>query len=128
MKSTIMVKEIYEAFKSVGAEEDVASAAAQAVPPIENLATKADIAGLKAEIAEVKGDVAAVKVDIAEVKGDVADVKGDVAAVKADIAAVKGDVADLKGVVADIRGGLYRHFWLMGTGLLAAMVGLRIFG
>ena len=121
MKSTIMVKEIYEAFKSVGAEEDVASAAAQAVPPIEILATKADIAELKAEIAEVKGDVA-------EVKGDVAEVKGDVAAVKADIAAVKGDVADLKGVVADLRGGLYRHFWLMGTGLLAAMVGLRIFG
>ena len=77
MKSTIMVKEIYEAFKSVGAEEDVASAAAQAVPPIETLATKADIAEVKADIAEVKGDVAE----------------------------LKGAVADLKGVVADLRGG-----------------------
>ena len=93
MKSTIMVKEIYEAFKSVGAEGDVASAAAQAVPPIGTLATKADSA---------------------EVKGDVAE--------------LKGAVADLKGVVADLRGGLHRHFWLMGAGLLAAMVGLRIFG
>ena len=121
MKSTIMVKEIYEAFKSVGAQEDVASAAAQAVPPIEILATKADIA-------EVKGDVAAVKADIAEVKSDVADLKADIAAVKGDVADLKGAVADLKGVVADLRGGLYWHFWLMGTGLLAAMVGLRIFG
>lgn len=85
MKSTIMVKEIYEAFKSVGAEEEVASAAAQAVPPIENLATKADIA------------------------------------------AVKADIADVKGEIADLRGGIYRHFWLMGTGLLAAMVGLKFF-
>ena len=92
MKSTIMVKEIYEAFKSVGAEEEVASAAAQAVPPIENLATKADIA-----------------------------------AVKADIADVKADIADVKGEIADLRGGIYRHFWLMGTGLLAAMVGLKFF-
>ena len=128
MKSTIMVKEIYEAFKSVGAQEDVASAAAQAVPPIEILATKADIAEVKGDVAAVKGDVAAVKADIAEVKGDVADLKADIAAVKGDVADLKGAVADLKGVVADLRGGLYRHFWLMGTGLLAAMVGLRIFG
>ena len=120
MKSTIMVKEIYEAFKSVGAEEEVASAAAQAVPPIENLATKADIAAVKADLADAKAD-------IADVKADLADVKADVASLKGEIADVKGDVADVKGDVADLRGGIYRHFWLMGTGLLAAMVGLKFF-
>lgn len=99
MKSTVMVKEIYEAFKSVGADDEVASAAAQAVPPIEHLATKADIAEVKAEIADVRGDVAA----------------------------LKGEVADLKGDFANFRGGIYRHLWLMGSGLLAAMIGLKFF-
>lgn len=99
MKSTVMVKEIYEAFKSVGADDEVASAAAQAVPPIEHLATKADIAEVKAEIADVRGDVAA----------------------------LKGEVADLKGDFANFKGGIYRHLWLMGSGLLAAMIGLKFF-
>lgn len=121
MKSTVMVKEIYEAFKSVGVEEEMASAAAQAVPPIENLATKADIAEVKAGLADVKADIADTKADLAEVKAEVVGLKGE-------IAGLKGDIADLKGDVADLRGGLYRHFWLMATGLLAAMVGLKFFG
>ena len=120
MKSTVMVKEIYEAFKSVGADDEVASAAAQAVPPIEHLATKADIAEVKAEIADVRGDVAALKGEVADLKGEVADLKGD-------FAGLKGDFADLKGDFANFRGGIYRHLWLMGSGLLAAMIGLKFF-
>lgn len=120
MKSTVMVKEIYDAFKSVGAEEDVSSAAAQAVPPIENLATKADLVDVKADLADVKADLAVVKSDVAAVKSDVADLRGE-------FATLRGEFAELKGEFADHRGGIYRHLWLMGTGLLAAMVGLKLF-
>ncbi len=66
-----MVKEIYEALKSAGAEEKLAIAAAEVVPSAEGLATKADILALKADI--------------------------------------------------------YRQLWLMGIGLLGAMVALKLF-
>lgn len=76
-----MVKEIYEAFKSAGVDDELAAAAAQAVPSAEDLATKGDIAELK------------------------------------------GDLAGLRGEIANV----YRHMWLMGASLLAAMIGLKFF-
>lgn len=95
----LMVKEIYEAFKDAGADEDKAMAAAQAVPAAETLATKADIAEVKGEIAEVRGE----------------------------IAEVRGEIAGLRGEVGRDLGLVYWHIWLMGTGLFATMMGLRLF-
>lgn len=66
-----MVKEIYKALKSAGADEELAIAAAEAVPSAEDLATKADVLALKADI--------------------------------------------------------YRQLWLVGIGLLGAMIGLKLF-
>ena len=80
-----MVKEIYEALKSAGAEEKLAIAAAEVVPSAEGLATKADILATKADIAELKVALGALKADI------------------------------------------YRQLWLMGIGLLGAMVALKLF-
>ena len=40
---------------------------------------------------------------------------------------LRGEFAELRGEFADHRSGVYRHLWLMGTGLLAAMVGLKLF-
>lgn len=88
----LMVKEIYEAFKDAGADEDKAMAAAQAVPAAEILATKADIAEVKGEIAEVRGEIASLRWEVGR---------------------------DL--------GRVYWHIWLMGTGLFATMMGLRLF-
>ena len=90
-----MVKEIYEAFKSAGVDDELAAAAAQAVPSAEDLATKGDIAELKGELAELKGE----------------------------FAELKGDFAGLRGEIANV----YRHMWLMGASLLAAMIGLKFF-
>ena len=66
-----MVKEMYKALKSAGADEELAVAAAEAVPSAEDLATKADVLALKADI--------------------------------------------------------YRQLWLVGIGLLGAMIGLKLF-
>lgn len=66
-----MVKEIYKALKSAGADEELAVAAAEAVPSTEDLATKADIAATKADIAATKADIADLKVAIAALRADI---------------------------------------------------------
>ena len=52
-----MVKEIYAALKSAGAEEKLAIAAAEVVPSAEDLATKADIAELLIALGALKADI-----------------------------------------------------------------------
>ena len=47
----IMVSEVYEALIEAGASKNKAKAAAEAIPAIEQLATKQDVADLKAEFA-----------------------------------------------------------------------------
>lgn len=94
---TIMITEIYEAFKDAGADDEKAMAAAQAVPAPEIMATKTDIAELRAEVAEFRSEI-------------------------------KAEMAGLRGEVGRQIGRVYWHLWLMGAGLLAAMVGLRLFG
>lgn len=94
---TIMITEIYEAFKDAGADDEKAVAAAQAVPVPEIMATKTDIAELRAEVAEFRSEI-------------------------------KAEMAGLRGEVGRQIGRVYWHLWLMGAGLLAAMVGLRLFG
>ena len=53
----IMVSEVYEALVEAGASENKAKAAAEAIPAIEQLATKQDIADLKADSANLKAEV-----------------------------------------------------------------------
>ena len=45
-----IVKEVYDAFRSVGVPDGQATAAAKAIPLIDDLATKADIDALRAEM------------------------------------------------------------------------------
>ncbi len=54
---TVIVSELYQALKSVGASDELARAAAQSVLSLEDsnrLATKADISEVKAAIAEAQ--------------------------------------------------------------------------
>lgn len=53
----IMVSEVYEAFIDAGASEAKAKAAAEAIPVIEQVATKTDIAEVKTEIAALEAKV-----------------------------------------------------------------------
>ena len=71
-------RRINEAFKNAGVDEELAVAAAQAVPFAEDLATKADLLVLQSDLAALKAD-------------------------------------------------LYRQLWLVGVGLLGAMVALKLF-
>ncbi len=62
---SMIVTELYDALKEAGATEEKARAAAGAIPMVENLAGKQDLAELKAEL---KGDIAVVKRDVAVLK------------------------------------------------------------
>ena len=67
----LIVSEVYDALIEAGASPDTAKAAAGAVPPAENMATKEDIARLEGNMA-TKEDVArlemATKEDIARLE------------------------------------------------------------
>ena len=51
--------------------------------------------------------------------------KGDVLALKADL--LKGDVLALKADLLALKADIYRQLWLVGIGLLGAMVALKLF-
>ena len=84
---SLIVSEIYDALVAAGAPEEKARAAAAAIPVVETLATKDDIAALRQDLTALKLD------DIAGIKQDVAALK---LANKGDIEALRHDVAVLK--------------------------------
>ena len=64
-----IVKEVYDAFRSAGVSDAEATAAAQAIPLIGELATKSDLNQLRAELrAEIKGVCAELKSDMKELE------------------------------------------------------------
>ena len=65
---------------------------------------------VRAEMAEHRAET---KAEFVQVRAEMAEFRAET---KAEIAGVKAEV-----------GGIYRHLWLMGMGLLAAMVALRVF-
>ncbi|MDE0356080.1 MAG: hypothetical protein OXK20_10475 [Deltaproteobacteria bacterium] len=62
---SLIVTELYDALIEAGATEGKAKAAAGAIPMVETLATKQDLAELKAEL---KDDIAVLKRDMALLK------------------------------------------------------------
>lgn len=84
---SLIVSEVYDALVAAGAPEEKARAAAAAIPVVENLATKDDIAALRQDVTALKLD------DIAGIKQEVAALK---LANKDDIEALRHDVAVLK--------------------------------
>ena len=57
---SMIIAEVYEAFKDAGASEEKAQQAARAITD-ENIATKGDIARLEKEIAAIRSDVTLLK-------------------------------------------------------------------
>lgn len=100
---SLIHKELYDALIEAGASEQRARAAAAAMPDIERLATKDDIAQLRAEIAATR----------AESKQDNAELRTE----------LKQDIADLRREVAVTKFGTFT----MGPAILALLVKLTFF-
>ena len=60
LRMSAIIKEVYDAFRSAGVSDEQAVAAALAIPPSGELATKSDIRALRAEF---KGDIRELRAD-----------------------------------------------------------------
>ncbi|MDE0367028.1 MAG: DUF1640 domain-containing protein [Gammaproteobacteria bacterium] len=96
-----MVKEVYDAFRSAGVSDELATAAALAVPPRDELATKTDFAKFRTEVksdfaefrTEVKSDIAELRTEFAELRTEFAELRSEV---KTDIAELRTEFAELR--------------------------------
>lgn len=57
LRMSVMIKEVYEAFKAANVDHEIASAAAEAIPGKENLATKEDMANLRQEMLRLENRI-----------------------------------------------------------------------
>ncbi len=87
---SLIVSEVYDALVAAGAPEEKARAAAAAIPIVENLATKDDVAAVREDVAALK---LVNKDDIAGIREDVAALK---LANKNDIEVLRHDIGVLK--------------------------------
>ena len=56
VRMSAIVKEVYDALRSAGVSDDLATAAARSVPASSELATKGDIRELRSEIRELRAE------------------------------------------------------------------------
>ena len=67
VRMSAIIKEVYDAFRSAGVSDEQAAAAALAIPPSGELATKSDIRELRVEF---KSDITELRSEIRELRAD----------------------------------------------------------
>ena len=123
-----MSKPVYEAFKRVGADDETASAAALAVPSLELLATKGDIAEIKGEIAEIKGQIAELRGQIGDLKGEIGDLRGQIGELRGEIGDLKVQMGDIKVQMGAMQASFTRQLYFVAAGLFATVIALGLLG
>ncbi len=68
---TTLIREIYEALKAAGVPDEQASAAAEAVAPKGEVATKTDMADLRTDFAALRTDFEVLRTEFAVLRGEV---------------------------------------------------------
>ena len=120
---------LYDVLIELGAKESTARAAADAVPDIQHLATKEDIAELKVEMAELRSEL---RTEMAELRSEV---RTEIAGVKTEMAELRTEMAELRSEVrteiAQLRTEMHRGIWvvgfsIIGTFLTAIVVGVVV--
>ncbi|MDE0030210.1 MAG: hypothetical protein OXU42_12510 [Deltaproteobacteria bacterium] len=121
----LIVSEVYDALVEAGASPDSAKAAAGAVPPAENMATKEDIARLEKDIARLematKQEFARLESKLAT-KEALAKLEGRVARIE-NTMATKDDIARLEKQIAVLSFAVFTGI----PAMLAFMVKLTFF-
>ena len=102
---------LYDVLIELGAKESTARAAADAVPDIQHLATKEDIAELKVEMAELRSEL---RTEMAELRTEMAELRSEV-----------------RTEIAQLRTEMHRGIWvvgfsIIGTFLTAIVVGVVV--
>ena len=79
---SLIVSEVYDALIEAGTSEEKAKAAAGAIPMVERLATKDDVALLKDDMAVLKDDIATLRGDFTVLRGDLTVLRHDLTILK----------------------------------------------
>ena len=127
---------LYDVLIELGAKESTARAAADAVPDIQHLATKEDIAELKVEMAELRSELRTEMAELrSEVRTEIAGVKTEMAELRTEMAELRTEMAELRSEVrteiAQLRTEMHRGIWvvgfsIIGTFLTAIVVGVVV--
>ena len=113
-----IVKEVYDAFRSAGVSDALATAAARAIPLTGELATKGDIGVLRADIDGIRTQIDGIRTHI----------DGICTEVGAKIDGVRTEVdARIDGVRAELKGDM-KELELRMTVKFYAAVGLAVAG
>lgn len=92
-----IVKEVYDAFRSAGVSDALATAAARAIPLTGELATKGDIGLLRADIDGIRAEIDGIRTEIdgirTEIDGFRTEVDAKINGVRAEF---KGDMKELE--------------------------------
>ena len=96
-----IVKEVYDAFRSAGVSDEQATAAAQAIPLTDELATKADLREVHAEIGELRAEIGELRAEIGELRAEIGEVRTEL---RAEIGEVRTELrSEVGGLRAEVR-------------------------
>ena len=104
---TMMISEVYEAFKASGTPEGKAKAAAEALARQEERFNRLDtaVANVRADVAELRTEL---KTDMANLRTEL---KTDMANLREEL---KTDMANLRTEITELKTGMDMIKWLMG--------------
>ena len=116
-----IVKEVYDAFRSAGVSDEQATAAAQAIPLTDELATKADLREVHAEIGELRAEIGELRAEIGEVRTELRAEIGEVRTeLRSEVGGLRAEVrADMKDLELRMTVKLYSALALVVAGIKA---------
>ena len=114
-----IVKEVYDAFRSAGVSDEQATAAAQAIPLTDELATKADLREVHAEIGELRAEIGELRAEIGELRTELRAEIGEVRTeLRSEVGGLRAEVrADMKDLELRMTVKLYSALALVVAGI-----------
>ena len=98
-----IVKEVYDAFRSAGVSDALATAAARAIPLTGELATRGDIGVLRADIDGIRTEIGVLRADIGGIRTEIDGVRTQIDGVRTEVdAKINGVRAELKGDMKEL--------------------------
>ncbi|MDE0055009.1 MAG: hypothetical protein OXP28_06850 [Gammaproteobacteria bacterium] len=123
-----IVKEVYDAFRSAGVSDALATAAARAIPLTGELATKGDIGVLRADIDGIRTEIGVLRADIGGIRTEIDGVRTQIDGVRTEVDGVRTEVdAKINGVRAELKGDM-KELELRMTIKFYTAVGLAVAG
>ncbi len=116
-----IVKEVYDAFRSAGVSDALATAAARAIPLTGELATKGDVGVLRADIDGIRTQIDGIRTQIDGIRTQIDGIRTQIDGIRTEVD------AKIDGVRAELKGDM-KELELRMTVKFYAAVGLAVAG